>query len=97
MAFTLNLDLKETKDYLRVDYTDDDLFIGECILASAAYIEQSVGQSFKKNDHLKELASIVQKKIISDLYEKRETTVNDYIKQSIIVRTIFDMLALEEL
>lgn len=98
MAITL----QEAKDYLRVGYEDDNEYITELIEISEAYIDGCVGTAYKvKENYSSEeeykrgcrLATLLQKKVISDMYDVRGTTVTSNTKQDTITRTILDKLA----
>ena len=43
------VDLKKAKDYLRIDYEEDDEFIRSLIAASKIYLENACGK-FKSNE-----------------------------------------------
>lgn len=98
MAITL----KEAKDYLRVGYEDDNEYITELIEISEAYIDGCVGTAYKAKENYSSeeeykrgcrLATLLQKKVISDMYDVRGTTVTSNTKQDTITRTILDKLA----
>ena len=83
--------LEEVKEYVRVDSEDD--FLNELIEVSEIYIDSCAGTGYKTNEKAVKLAALLQKKIISDLYENRSTTVPNKTKQDIIVTTILDKLS----
>lgn len=85
--------LEDIKDYLRIDGTEEDLFLQSLMEVAEIYIDSCVGEDYKKNDKATKLAELLQKKIIADLYENRGTTV-DNIKKDVIVTTILNTLAL---
>lgn len=85
--------LEDIKDYLRIDDTEEDLFLQSLMEVAEIYIDSCVGEDYKINDKAKKLAELLQKKIIADLYENRGTTV-DNIKKDVIVTTILNTLAL---
>ena len=98
MAITL----QEAKEYLRVGYDDDNDYITELIEISEAYIDGCVCTAYReKNKYSCEeeykrgcrLATLLQKKIISDMYDIRGTTVSNNTKQDNITKTILDKLA----
>ncbi|MDK2905550.1 MAG: hypothetical protein PWR12_1626 [Eubacteriaceae bacterium] len=84
--------LGEVKEYLRVDFDDDDTFISDLIDLSDFYIDKSVGSAYKNYPEYEKAGILVQKKIIQDMYDERSTTVADRTKQSTIVMTIFEHL-----
>ena len=80
MAITL----QEAKEYLRVGYDDDNDYITELI------DKYSSEEEYKKGCRL---ATLLQKKVISDMYDVRGTTVSNNTKQDKITQTILDKLA----
>lgn len=86
------ISLQEVKEYLRIDYEDDDNYISDLIDVSDFYIDKAVGSAYKSLPAYEKIAILVQKKIIKDMYDERSTTVTDRTKQSIIVTTIFENL-----
>lgn len=96
------LSLNEAKEYLRVGYEEDDEQIKFLITAAEVYIDNCVGTAYKVKENYKteeeytkgrNLAALLQKKIISDMYDERGTTVSSSTKKSNIVVTILDVLA----
>lgn len=85
--------LEDVKNYLRIDDTEEDLFLQSLMEVAEIYVDSCVGEYYKTNDKAKKLAELLQKKIIADLYENRGTTV-DNIKKDVIVTTILNTLAL---
>ncbi len=96
------LTLQQAKDYLRVSYDEDDEEIKGLILTAEAYIDSCVGTGYKDRANYesdedyekgRRIAALLQKKIISDMYEVRATTVRVNIKTDSITKTILDKLA----
>lgn len=96
------LSLKEAKEYLRVGYDEDDEQIQVMIATAEAYIDSCVGTAYKVKEKYeteeeykkgRNLAALLQKKIVSDMYDERGTTVSSNTKKSAIVVTILDVLA----
>lgn len=96
------LSLKDAKNYLHVGYDEDDEQIKTLIEVAESYIDSCVGTGYKdENNYQSEedyqkgrnLAALLQKKIISDMYDERGTTVSGNTKKSDIVVTIMDVLA----
>ena len=90
------------KEYLRVGYDDDNDYITELIDISEAYIDGCVGTAYREKDKYNSeeeykrgcrLATLLQKKVISDMYDVRGTTVSNNTKQDKITQTILDKLA----
>lgn len=85
--------LEDIKNYLRIDDTEEDLFLQSLMEVAEIYIDSCVGEEYKTNDKAIKLAELLEKKIIADLYENRGTTA-DNIKKDTIVTTILNTLAL---
>ena len=96
------LTLQQAKDYLRVSDDEDDKDIEGLILTAEAYIDSCVGTGYKDRANYesdedyekgRRIAALLQKKIISDMYEVRATTVRVNTKTDSITKTILDKLA----
>ena len=96
------LTLQQAKGYLRVSYDEDDEEIEGIILTAEAYIDSCVGTGYKDRANYesdedyekgRRIAALLQKKIISDMYEVRATTVRVNTKTDSITKTILDKLA----
>ncbi|MBK1809144.1 phage gp6-like head-tail connector protein [Clostridium sp. YIM B02505] len=85
--------LAEVKIYLRVDYTEDDDYINSLIEVSQIYIDSMVGEVYKTDTKAVKLSELLQKKLISDMYESRGTEVVSNTKQDRIVNSILDKLS----
>ena len=95
------LTLQQAKGYLRVSYDEDDEEIEGLILTAEAYIDSCVGTGYKDRANYesdedyekgRRIAALLQKKIISDMYEVRATTVRVNTKTDSITKTILDKL-----
>ena len=96
------LTLQQAKDYLRVSYDEDDEEIKGLILTAEACIDSCVGTGYKNRANYetdeeyekgRRIAALLQKKIISDMYEVRATTIRVNTKTDNITKTILDKLA----
>lgn len=87
------IDIVKVKDYLRIDYDDEDIYLNTLIETSLIYIDSMVGESYKQDTDVKKLAGILQLKIISDMYERRSTFVENSIKTDRITNSILDKLS----
>jgi uncharacterized phage protein (predicted DNA packaging) len=85
--------LQDVKDYLRIDSVNEDAFLSELMEVSEIYIDSCVGEGYKTDLKALKLDELVQKKIISDLYENRSANIQDKTKQDRIVTTILDKLS----
>lgn len=88
------INLERAKEYLRIDYEDEDVYIQSLIEISEIYIESMVGVSYKTDEKALNLANLLQLKLISDMYEQRSTDVQNNTKQDRIVTSILDKLSL---
>lgn len=74
------VDLKKAKEYLRIDYEEDDEFIRSLIAASRIYLENAIGE-YKSN----ELTDLAQLILIEHWNDNRSLVgvVTDVIKHSV--------------
>ena len=74
------VDLKKAKDYLRIDYEEDDEFIRSLIAASKIYLENACG-NFKSS----ELTDLAQLILVEHWNDNRTLvgTVSDSVKHSV--------------
>lgn len=82
------MDLEDVKNYLKVDYNEDDDLIKRCTTAAIAYLENATGVIYHDNE-AGSLEEILVLQLIADMYEKREPSVPKdagYIYQSIILQ-----------
>jgi uncharacterized phage protein (predicted DNA packaging) len=84
--------LEQAKKYLRVDGTEDDIDIFDCIEESQIYIDSMVGEAYKTDSKAVKLADLLQLKLISDMYENRGTEIPQNTKQDRITLSILDKL-----
>ena len=85
--------LEEVKSYLRIDYDDDDDILNDLLIVSEEYIDSCVGTEYKNDEKAMKLATLLQKKLIYDMYEKRGTEIANNTKQNTVVTTILDKLS----
>lgn len=86
--------LDEVKSYLRIDYEEDDIFLSSLIEVSEEYIDSCVGTEYKTDEKAIKLASLLQKKLIADMFENRGTEISNSTKRDTIVTSILDKLSL---
>ncbi|MHB9909365.1 head-tail connector protein [Clostridium botulinum] len=86
--------LEEVKQYIRVDDNYEDNFLNQLIEVSEIYIDSCVGTNYKTDLKAVKLATLLQKKLIADMYENRSTEIANNTKQDRIVTSILDSLAL---
>ncbi len=87
------LTLNVVKDYLKIDYEDEDNYLTELLEVSLIYIDSMVGEGYKNDEKAVKLAEILQKKLISDMYNIRGTSIDIKTKQDRIVSSILDKLS----
>lgn len=70
------LDLSFVKDYLKVDYSDEDLLISSLILASKSYVEAMLGYKIQERwlttEEIPEELTIVALMIIANWFDNRQ-------------------------
>lgn len=88
------LTLEEIKNYLHVDYEDDDKLLEQLINISEIYIDSMVGEGYKADEKAIQLSNLLKYKLISDMYENRGTEIPNNTKKDIIVTSILDKLSL---
>ena len=82
------LDLDKVKNYLRVDYADDDAIIETYIIATEKFLKTLCEKDEFEEDK-QELAEIYMLAMISELYNNRNLTVD---KAEQRVRTIMQSI-----
>lgn len=87
------LTLEEVKSYLRIDYEEDDILLSSLIAISEEYIDSCVGTAYKSDEKAIKLANLLQKKLISNMFENRGTEISNSTKKDNIVTTILDKLS----
>ena len=85
--------LEEVKSYLRIDYEEDDNLLDSLIEVSEEYIDSCVGTAYKSDEKAIKLANLLQKKLISNMFENRGTEISNSTKKDNIVTTILDKLS----
>ncbi len=86
--------LEEAKKHIHVSYDDDDEGITSYIIAAEAYIDYNCGTAYKEKEEFLPLAGLLEKKLVSDMYDNRSTGISEKTKRSVIVTTIMDALSL---
>ena len=86
--------LDEVKQYIRIDFDDDDSLIQELINTAQIFIDSMVGAEYKKDEKLVRIANLLVKKLVNDMYENRYYTVSSNTKKDIIINSMLDRLAL---
>lgn len=65
------LELKEVKEYLRVDIEEDDMLIQTLISAAVEYLKNATGKEYSDKEANYELEKIYLKLLIAYWYENR--------------------------
>lgn len=93
------MELESVKDYLRVDFQDDDEIIKVMMEAAKGYIESAVG----KYDDSNPRANMLYLAVIQDLYDNRMLTITEqqkkrtaYMFSSIILQLQLENESMEE-
>lgn len=84
------------KNYLKIDYDDDDILLADLIEETQIYIDGCVGISYKTDTNAIKLAELLQKKLICDAYENRTSKILEQQRRDILVDTILEKLSLYE-
>lgn len=85
--------LDQVKEYLRIDYEDENLYLNTLIETSQIYIDSMVGEDYKLDVKLVKLAELLQLKLVSNMYETRSTEVQGNMKIDRITNSILDKLS----
>lgn len=87
--------LEDIKQYLNIDLDDTyfDSMLSEYITTSLIYIIKNAGEGWITDEHCIYLAKILQKKLITDMFENKGTEISNSTKRDIMVNTIFEILA----
>ncbi len=87
----MSVTLQQIKDYLRIE--DEDPLLPDLIEESQIYIDAMAGEAYKNDEKAVKLSELLQKKLITDMYENRSTDIPENTKQSRIVTSILDKLS----
>jgi uncharacterized phage protein (predicted DNA packaging) len=87
------LTLEEAKLYIRLDDEYYDSYVIDLIETSQIYIDSMVGTAYKTYPDAVKLATLLQKKLISDMYDNRGTEIPSNIQQDKITNSILDKLS----
>lgn len=86
--------LEEMKQYLRIDYSDDDELITSLIQQAQIYIDSCCNINYKLHTDKVNLANLLIKKMVSDQYDNRglylDSKKNGYDRMS---STILELLS----
>ncbi len=83
-------ELTEIKDYLRVDFDDDDSLLNTIILAGKEYIINAIGYV----DMSKASFKVLLYTICADLYERRSYLIDKAIQTNKIINSLILQLQL---
>lgn len=82
------LTLQEVKNYLRVDFENDDALLTSLMVAADEYLKASVGASYDAESERAKILSLI---VVSDMYSNREATE----KESAKIRQIVESFSLQ--
>lgn len=82
------LTMQEVKNYIRVDFDDDDILIASLMDTADALLKGSIGTNYNNEDERAKMLSLL---IISDLYDNRG--VNEKVSGNI--RKIIEDMSLQ--
>ena len=85
------LTLEFVKNYLHVDFNEDDQYIILIISAAKEYIENAVGEY----DESSAINKVLALALISEMYEKRLYTVNEESEKSYIIKSMVHQIRLK--
>ena len=91
------LTLEEVKNYLKVDFTDDDQVITDLIMFVESYIDKCTGVDYSKlSDIDKNLYKYLEYKMIYENYENQSEFIKgaNNLSRSVVVNTILNTLSL---
>ena len=83
-------ELTEIKDYLRIDFDDDDTLLNTIILAGKEYIINAIGYV----DMSKATFRVLLYTICADLYERRSYLIDKAIQTNKIINSLILQLQL---
>lgn len=84
-------ELQKIKNYLRVDFDDDDILLNTIILASKEYIKNSIGYIDMEKPSFKVLLYT----ICADLYERRSYLIDKVTQTNKIINSLILQLQLQ--
>lgn len=80
--------LSACKQYMGVDYPDDDKLIASLILAGYSYLEGALYRGYDRNDPR---AKLLLEMLVADWYEQRGTTLDTSKVSNAVHRTVDTM------
>ncbi len=95
------MDLKEVKNFLKVDFDEDDAYINLLVDAAKGYIVDAVGNFDKENSR----HNLLMLSIVSEMYQNRQytkesqksgNTESSNDKAAYVIKSIIRQLQLEE-
>lgn len=74
------LDLKKTKEFLRVEFEEEDVFIETLIEASEIYLKNATGKDFNSENNLAVLYCSI---LVNDWYSNRELVIQGSVSNKV--------------
>ncbi|MDT8718988.1 phage gp6-like head-tail connector protein [Clostridium sp. 19966] len=86
--------LEDAKNYLRVDYSDDDIYIQSLIDTVQIYLDSCCGIAYKTDVKLLKLADLAMYKLVNDMYGNKSQYIDGNMQKDKIIESIFLILSL---
>ena len=88
------LTLEEAKNYIRIDYNEDDTLLQSLMIAAIDYLRDAINDFDKKmeNEQFKAKAEMVQLVLIQELYDNRNQAKKDSTDFSYVIRSMISQL-----
>ena len=83
--------LIEIKQYLRIDFDDDDDLLNELIEAGEVYINKMVGTNYKNDEKAIKIAKILHKKLVYEMYRNRSTGAIDKVQDKMVISILYSL------
>lgn len=88
------MQLQEVKDFLRIDYEEDDILIQSLIDSCYSYIDNCTGENYKTNPKKRVLADLLVKRMVKDIYDNRSTLEEGKFKRNNMINSILEILSI---
>lgn len=85
----INITLEEAKNYLRVDFNEDDTFITNIIAVAKSYVLNYTGLTEEEANSIEELR-VCELMLMCEMYDKREISTSNDINIAPIFKMLLD-------
>ena len=98
----MSIELKDVKKHLHIEFDDDDELIENLIVSAEALIDGLVGTAYKERENYssdkdyekgQNLADLLMKKLLNDMYDNRGSVTEKELKNDRITSSILDVLS----